>query len=264
MADNYQGDQIKEESSWSYPLGILLATLTLSAGFLFYYFGPRLNDIAGDTPKPTISEDVIALAIGGTEFYVPANHTVFPRARRSGTRDKVELYALWPNLSPYTPARRRDFVENHKNTRRINISIKQFTPTFGEVERFERVYLPRVVDTAGEATAMGLKKYVFKQESADAGYLGYKDEDLYVGDTLEGDTMVLRCFKGDAGLPSPNCRRDFELNGTVSVSYTFKTPYLSEWQAIDARVRDFVAGLQNEPRSQAAATPAALEEDEAP
>jgi len=46
----FGGNEVKEESSWRYPLGIFMATLILCAIFLYYYVGPSVEEIRGDLP----------------------------------------------------------------------------------------------------------------------------------------------------------------------------------------------------------------------
>ena len=65
MSSNYGfgGDEVREESSWRYPIGIFLATLVLCAVFLYYYVGPSVDDINGTVPSPTVSQDVVNLSL---------------------------------------------------------------------------------------------------------------------------------------------------------------------------------------------------------
>ena len=48
----FSGDEIKEESSWRYPLGIFMATLVLCAIFLYYYVGPSVEGIQRQCAEP--------------------------------------------------------------------------------------------------------------------------------------------------------------------------------------------------------------------
>jgi len=243
-------EQLKEESSWTYPLIILLVTLTLSAVFLYYYVGPRLEDIAGDVPKPTVSDERVTIVIGGRAFSIPANHTVYPRARRGGERDSVALYALWPNLSPYTPTRRLDFIENAPDTRRIDIFLERDSALFDEAERFDRIFLPLTVDPEGEPTAFGLTQFAFKDRRQDTPLNGYRDEDLFVDLDDGAAKLVLRCFKDTPDMPSPYCRRDVTLTEGVALTYLFKRPYLPQWRSIDEAVRAFAMDLLETPEDE--------------
>lgn len=235
--------EIKRESSWRYPLGIFMATLVLCAIFLYYYVGPSVEDFSGNTPSPAITEEPVRVEIGGVIFSPAANYTVYPRARRGGARDEVVLYALWPTMNGYTPAQRKEFIENAPDTRRIDITISKRSSMFTENERFERLYLPQTVDARGVRTPYQLTKFTFKDQRANVPTNGYADTELFVG-TDESEAMAaIFCFKEKEDVNSPECWREYEYGGTIEVSYRFKRPYLPEWRALDAAVHEFVAGL---------------------
>ncbi|MEM6851213.1 MAG: hypothetical protein AAF527_05775 [Pseudomonadota bacterium] len=248
----FGGDEVQEESSWAYPLAVLLATLVLSGVFLYYYLGPGLDDIAGDTPKPTISDEPVLITVGDETFQIPVNHTVYPRARRDGPRESVSLYALWPNLSPYTPARRLDFIENAPDTRRIDIVIERNKALLTEAQRFEKILLPLTVDPEGQPTPFGLTSYSFRDRRPDTPLNGYRNEDLYVDKREDDEVVVIRCLQLGPDMQSPFCRRDFALTDGVSVSYLFKRVYLPQWRGIDEAVQTFVGELRTEPAPETA------------
>lgn len=241
------GEQIKRESSWRYPLGIFMATLVLCAIFLYYYVGPSVEDFSGNTPSPAITEEAVRVEIGGKIFNPAANYTVYPRARRGGARDEVVLYALWPTMNGYTPAQRREFIENEPDTRRIDITISKRSSMFNEVQRFERLYLPETIDARGVRTPYQLTKFTFKDQRADAPTNGYSGTELFVG-TDETEAMAaVFCFKEAEDVSSPECWREYEYGDTIEISYRFKRPYLPEWRALDAAVQKFVAELDQSP-----------------
>ncbi len=241
----FGGEEIKEESSWRYPLAIFIATLVLCAVFLYYYVGPSAEDLTGNSPSPAVSEEPVAFTVGNMNFQAPTNYTVFPRDRRGGARDEVSLYMLWPTLTGFTPTRRADFIENADDTRRIDVIIQQRSSPFTEQQRVDTLYMPQATDKRGVRTPFQLLKFTFKDQRADVAVPtnGYALTDLYLGKTTEGGLIALFCFSDKEDFKSPECWREYELSPTVSVSYRFKRPYLSEWQAIDTRVRAFVDGL---------------------
>ncbi len=239
----FGGEEIKEESSWRYPLAIFLATLFLCAIFLYYYVGPSVNELGGNTPSPAISEEPVALSINGSNFSVPANYTVYPRDRRGGERDEVILYALWPTFSGYSPQRRTEFVEDGPDIRRIDLTIAARTSPFNEAERIERLYIPLTTDARGVRTPLQLLKYDFKERHTNVETNGYSDTELYIGEAADGSVLALFCYEQKDEIRNPDCWREYELNETVTVIYRFKRPYLSEWRKIDADVRTFVKGL---------------------
>jgi hypothetical protein len=186
----------------------------------------------------------VEFSIKGAVFRAPANYTVYPRDRRGGERDEVSLYALWPTLTGYTPARREEFIENKKDTRRIDIVMSARISAFTEKERIEVLYLPQATDPRGTRTPLQLVKYTFKDARANVPTNGYSDTELYLGESAKGDTMALFCFEEREDIQSPDCWREYELSSTVSVTYRFKRRLLQEWKAIDAKVTSFVAELQ--------------------
>jgi hypothetical protein len=239
-AGGFGGEEVQEESSWRYPLGIFVATLVLCAVFLYYYVGPNVDDLSGNTPSPAITEEPVSFTVGGTRFTIPANYTVYPRDRRGGERDEVALYALWPTLSGYTPARRDEFVENPLDTRRIDILIGSRTSAFTESDRIETLYMPQTNERRGVRTPLGLLKFTFKDQRAEVPTNGYANTELFLAETEEGDPIALFCFEERPDIRSPECWREFELTPAVSVSYRYKRHLLDEWRAIDTRVRAFV------------------------
>jgi hypothetical protein len=239
----FGGDEVKRESSWRYPLGIFMATLVLCAIFLYYYVGPSVEDFSGNTPSPAITEEPVRVEIGGVVFAPAANYTVYPRARRGGARDEVVLYALWPTMNGYTPAQRREFIENAPDTRRIDIVISKRSSMFNEADRFERLYLPQTVDPRGVRTPYQLTKFTFKDQRSNVPTNGYADTELFVGADANGATAAVFCFKEKEDVHSPECWREYEYGDTIEVSYRFKRPYLPEWRALDAAVQEFIAGL---------------------
>jgi hypothetical protein len=238
------GEEVKQESSWRYPLGIFLATLVLCAIFLYYYVGPSVDELGGNVPSPAISEEPVAIDVGGVHFAIPANYTVFPRDRRGGARDEVWLYALWPTLSGYAPSRREDFIENPPDTRRIDILIASRTSPYTERERIDILYMPATTDQRGARTPLQLIKYEFKDQRANVPTSGYSGTELYLGETADKQILAIFCYKERDDVPSPECWRELELSPTVALTYRFKRPYLAEWRKIDEEVRTFVAGMQ--------------------
>ena len=236
----FGGDEVREESSWRYPLGIFIATLVLCAIFLYYYVGPSVDEFSGNVPSPAISEEPVSFTVSQQPFRFPTNYTVFPRDRRGGERDDVALYALWPTMAGYSPTRREAFVENDPDTGRIDIQISKRVSAFGEQERVDRLFLPQTIDKRGSRTPYKLMKYEFAEQRSNVPTNGYSDTELYLGETESGEIMALFCFKERDDLRSPECWREYELSPTVSVIYRFKRPYLAEWRTIDARIRAFI------------------------
>jgi len=239
----FGGEQIKQESSWRYPLGIFAATLVLCAIFLYYYVGPSVEEFKGDLPSPAMTEEPVEIKIANHVFAPAANYTVYPRARRGGEREEVSLYALWPNMSGYAPTHRQEFVDNAPDTRRIDIVISERTTPITEEQRLQSLYLPLTVNRRGRATPYQLTKFSFAERRTNVPTNGYADTELFVGTDDSGRNIVLFCYKEQSDIPSPDCWRVYEFADTIEVSYRFKRPYLPEWRAIDAEVRTYISTI---------------------
>ena len=251
----FGSEEIKEESSWRYPLGIFFATLVLCAIFLYYYVGPSVEEFSGNTPSPAITEEIVTVTVGETQFSPAANFTVYPRARRGGTRDELTLYTLWPLMQGYTPARRDEFIENAPDTRRVDIIVRRRTSPMSEQERIDTLYLPRTVDPAGTRTPYKLDKYAFQDaDNANASVPtdGFEEIELYLGEDSNGDMVSIFCFKELEEIPSPECWRKLAYNANVEVSYRFKRPYLPDWQDINEKVLNYIRTIDSTDNRRAA------------
>ena len=74
---NFSDDDVKTESSWTGPLRVLIIVLILSAAFLYYYFGPSVEDIQGNNPRASASDLPINISIAERDFVIPENYTQF-------------------------------------------------------------------------------------------------------------------------------------------------------------------------------------------
>ncbi len=228
--------EAKQDSSWTLPFTIIGVTLLLSFGFLYYYFGPTLSELTGDTQDPSASDELIRMTIGDVNFQVPTSYTRFPRARRGGERESVSLYALLPNLESFSAEKRDIFEANNPDSPVIYFDVAVHRSTLEEADRLNRVYLDNV-DGAGRVGPYGLTAYEFSEAS------GYKDEDLFVYNESGAVPVVIRCFCETEVIPSPHCRRDMRLTETLSLSYRFKRPWLAQWRDINDKVQEFVLSL---------------------
>ena len=236
--------EAKQDSNWTLPFTIIGVTLLLSFGFLYYYFGPTLSELAGDTPDPSASDELIRMSIGNIDFQIPTSYTRFPRARRGGERSSVSLYALLPNLESYSGDQRDIFEGNEADSPVIYFEIGVHQSTLEESEMLTRIYLDNVNDIEGRVGPYGLTAYEFSDTS------GYKDEDLFVFEDESALPVVIRCFRETDLIPSPHCRRDMRLSETLSLTYRYKRPWLAQWRDINDKIQAFVMSLTVEPTSQ--------------
>lgn len=146
-------------------------------------------------------------------------------------------------MDGYSPAHRREFVDDDPKTRRIYITISKRQSPISEADRVETLYLPNVIDRRGVRTPYQLTKYAFAERRSDVPTNGYADTELLVGADADENVVALFCFEERDDIPSPECWRKFEYARGVEVSYRFKRPYLPEWRAIDAEVRAYIARI---------------------
>src|SRR3972149_2319809 len=111
-----KGD-VHARPGWLAPVAALIGVGVFAAIFLFYYLGPSFDDLLGRTPHPVTGAEKIEITIAGERFAVPANFTRFAAARKGGAPDKIELFALLPELDPYSESRRARFEELGENSR---------------------------------------------------------------------------------------------------------------------------------------------------
>ncbi len=242
----YGGEEIREESGWRYPLTIFFATLALCAVFLYHYVGPGVDDLQGSAPKPTISEERVRITVGDSLFFVPANHTIYPKDRREHQTESLSLYAIWPTMNGYTPARRNEFIDNDEDSRRIDITINKRATVFSESQRLELLYLPHVTDKTGQSSDYQLTMFSFKEARANAPTNGYANKELYVGEEADGSLIVLFCYEDSPDdIVPPQCYRELDFSDEVTIRYTFKKAYLADWQEVNAQVRRFILSLSD-------------------
>ncbi|MFO1186395.1 MAG: hypothetical protein U1E87_02415 [Alphaproteobacteria bacterium] len=236
MSGEFQSEDIKTESSWAGPARILFITLILAGGFVYYYFGPSVEDLQGNSPKASTSREPVTVQIAGDAFTIPQNYTQFSKTRRGGAQDTVELFAILPDFEGFTIAHQEDFEGNAENSPVVHITLQdlhaqsrrfqneKLEQRMTEREKFERIYLPLVVDPKGDSARYGFTRYRLTNT------WGGADEDLFVHEASDGGIVLYRCLQNVANMPSPWCRRDVMLNDRLTLSYRFKRSRLSEWR----------------------------------
>lgn len=247
MSDKgFGGEEVRTESSWAGPARILFITLILAGGFAYYYFGPSVQDIQGNNPRASTSDEPIDISIAGERFVIPENYTQFGRARRGGEQDEVQLYAVLPSMDGYSLAYQDIFERNDDASPIVHFSIvdpkaadtrlggRSLEEQISERERLERIYLPYTENPDGESWRYGFIRYRLSEQ------WGFKNEDLFVHEDADGSLYLFRCIEPEDNMPSPWCRRDTAFNDKVSVSYRFKRTRLSDWREIDRGIFDLV------------------------
>ncbi len=224
------GGEAKEDSSLTLPLTIIGVTLLLSAGFLYYYFGPSIDELTGNALDPTASQEIVAVTIGGEEFRIPTNYTLLPKDRRPGAKTRVELFALLPDFEPFSPNKQEEFESNSPESPVIHFQIAENSSALIEKDRFERVYADHIPNLEGEDGPHELTIYKFDSSP------GYEGQELMADRSNPERPRYIRCDVFSEFVPRPHCRRDLELSEKISIAYRYKRPWLKDWQEIDREV----------------------------
>jgi hypothetical protein len=228
IVDDFVGPA-RERSGWLIPLAVFAVTAALSALILAYYFAPAAPQFTSNRPAPTDSANLVMLSVEGTPFHIPSNYIVFPGERSGGPLEELSLIALLPELQGYTLAEAQEFNSNAPDSRVVNMVIRKARMTLSDAERFSRIYQPVLATPTGTQTEFGLTRYNFRADS------GYRDEELYVGESTNGTTLI-RCTRPTDEVPSPSCLGDVPLGNGLTVTYRFKRAYIEDWRGIMAGV----------------------------
>ena len=239
---SHTGDEFagpaKQLSGWLIPLTVFLVTAALSALFLIYYLAPLPPELIAEQPAPTDSTAPVALSVGGTVFHIPSSYIVFASARRGGPRESLDMAVLLPDLQGYSLELAQEFASNAPDSRVVNVTVREDARTLTEQEKLQRIYMPQVETNTTGPAPVGLTLYNFRADS------GYRDEELYVGDTGEG-LILLRCTKQSFDVPSPSCLVDMALNSELSITYRFKRTHLERWHEVDSGIRALVGAFMD-------------------
>jgi hypothetical protein len=182
--------------------------------------------MAGHSDDATLFEVVI----GNNVVAAPGNMIRFPRSRRNGIADRLDLYFRWPDLKGYSAASKPDFNHAGGARRIIFATIEPRIMSRDMSGRFEPIYRDLIL-MPGKAGPSGTIFYAFGEKS------GYMNEMLVVGDRGKDEPFVARCLTGPAAEESlAPCERDIHIGDELSLTYRFPAELLPEWEKVDARV----------------------------
>jgi hypothetical protein len=230
-------ETVRKRSAWLLPLGVFFITFVLSAMILLLYLAPSAPSLFEEQITPTSRSDIIHLTVRGRPFHVPANYLEYASSRQGGEHHELELFALLPEMSGWSNWSADSFNNNAPDSSVIYLTIRAEKIELSENDRLNRVYLGYVTNPRGQSGPFGLTQFFFRRDS------GYRDEDLYVGQTDKGP-MVLRCVRISHEVPSPSCLRDMLIAPGVSLSYRFKRTHLEHWKEIGQGVDRLIASFQ--------------------
>jgi len=238
-------DEVVERPPWLIPLVVAVGVVTFAAIFLWYYVGPTTDELLGLAPEATDQVREVRVQVGDLPLAIPANFTRFSTARSGGTKPRVDLHALLPDLDPFTERQRAEFDRSDPLSPVLHIRIEKTANVLAAQPRLELVYLPAVTNRAGEDGPHGLTHYVFRNET------GFAGQDMYVGVGPANAPAILLCARE---APLLWCRREILLSGNVVLRYRFKRAYLADWKEIDQSVIGLVAGFRDKAQADTAAS----------
>jgi len=230
------GGEVHSHSSWMLPFALFVIAALIGGGVLIYLAGPTVEDLSGNTPSPTASTDTADIRIDGVSFRIPANYTRFGRGRSSGDQDKVEMYALLPNMSPWSPGDREKFASNAPDSQVVFFTLAVDRGRFTYEENFDRAIKPAAANPEGSPGPFGLTEFKFTGG-------GYQNTTWYTA-PLDDGQFVARCDPSANLAFGASCMRGTRLPGNVGLTYQFKQAHLSQWKQIDAAVRGLVASFR--------------------
>lgn len=236
---NQSGDElVRERPAWIIPLLVLLGVLIFSGVFLYYYFGPTPGEILGMDPRASAVEENIEVIVGNTRFMVPEHYTRYPNQRTGGRQTALDMHALLPDLTPWSPELQAEFDDNSASSDVIYFSLREAATPLSSARRFNTIYSKYLSATPPEAGPDGLQLFSFNDES------GYAGQDLLVGKDGEGRMTLILCDRQGPLVESPNCSRSLLLGPSLELDYRYKRDHLGEWREIDAAVIALVKGFE--------------------
>ncbi len=236
MSQRGNEDTVRQRSGWLIPAAVFIVTAALSALILLYYLVPRPTSFIDEAPSPTTRTDPIALSVAKLNLVIPANYILYASTRQGGPRKEVALATKLPGFGGYSDWYASTFADNSADSPVIYLLIREDQLNFTEADRLKRIYLSYVADPAGKPGPFGLTQYSFRDDS------GYRNEDLYVGETAKGP-VVLLCVRFGPQVTSPSCLRDLRLGHHVAMNYRFKRAHLAQWQDIANGVDTLIASF---------------------
>ena len=229
-------ETVRKRSGWIIPVSVFAVTFVLSALILLYYLAPSAG-LFEEQAAPTSRSDIVAISVAGRPFRIPANYLIYDSARTGGERSEIAVFALLPDLSGWSNWAADEFASNAADSRIAYLTIHKDRHGLKEADKLARVYLDYVANRGGSEGPYGLRQYAFRPD------IGYRNEDLFVGQTAAGP-VVLRCVKLTPEVPSPSCLRETLLAPGVSLSLRFKRAHLEDWRDIAAKTDKLMADFR--------------------
>jgi hypothetical protein len=208
----------------------VLAGLTVAISLAGRMLGERIA-LAGHTE----SAQPVDIVIGQDQIRLPANTIRFEEQRQTGRAERVDLYLTWPEMKGYSNAERGRFNDASRPESLIFLNLSQSTMSKDMSGRLGPIY-SHLFDDRPEPGPAGLTLQPLKDTS------GYGGEVFFTGELPDGSDYAVRCMMpvDPSQSTSADCQRDIHIGRDLSVLYRFSSRLLPQWQAMEARVRDYL------------------------
>ena len=208
----------------------VLAALTVAIGVAGRVLGERIA-LAGHTE----SAEPVDVIIGQDHIRLPANTIRFEEQRHTGRTERVDLYMTWPEMTGYSNAERTRFNDANRPENLIFLNLSQSTMSKDMSGRLGPIYSHLFADRPEPGPA-GLTLQPLKENSA------YGNEVFFTGILPDGADYAVRCMMpaDEKQSTGADCQRDIHIGRDLSVLYRFSSRLLPQWQAMEARVRDYL------------------------
>jgi hypothetical protein len=237
-ADAALGGEIHSRPSWILPAILLVVAAALGGVAWYVLTGPTVEELQGNTLKPTASADAADIRIDGVLFRVPANYTKFSRSRSSGDHDDLPLHVLLPDMTPWREADRAAFASNAPDARVVHLTLAIDRAKLTYEQKFERGIKPLADNPEGTPGPFGLTQFKFGPGT------GYENTEWFSAKLGDGHELVMRCDVAAQPEFGPSCLRATRTADNVGVSYRFKRAHLAQWREIDAGVMRVIASFR--------------------
>ena len=202
--------------------------LFVSAGL--YFSAEQYGDVVsrGGHSNSTKNFEVV---IANNVLRVQENTVRFPKQRRTGVHERMELYLHWPTMSGYSDDLSGAFNNSGTMEELIFLSIEPRSMSFDMSGRLEPIY-----SLYFSGLAVQDRSGLVRQPLSEAG--GFIDEDLY----YEADSpypYAVRCVREVSHIGLPMCMRDIHIGKDLMITYRFNKRYLQDWMHIDQAVRTY-------------------------
>ncbi|MCR6499518.1 hypothetical protein MUO32_10775 [Shinella sp. CPCC 101442] len=208
----------------------VLASLTIGISLVGRMLGERIA-LAGHTENA----EPVDVIIGQDQIRLPANVIRFEDQRQTGRAERVDLYLTWPEMQGYTNVQRSRFNDGNRPESLIFLNLSQSTMSKDMSGRLEPIY-SHLFDGHTELGPAALTLRHLKENT------GYGGEVFFTGTLPDGSPYAVRCMMptDEAQSTSADCQRDIHIGRDLSVLYRFSSRLLPQWQAMEARVRDYL------------------------